>query len=247
VAAGRWHSLALRADGSLVAWGDNAYGQTALPPGLNKAVAVAAGGNHSLALRPNGTIVAWGDNCDADGRFVGQSRVPTGLNGVQAIGAGDYHSLAVRTNGTVIAWGDDSQGQCEVPANLKAVTVVGGGTHTIAVKADSTTVAWGNNWNGQCNYPTNMLDIAAVAVGESHSVFLVGLSQPKLFRAAHTAGQFNLCVPTYPGKNYALEYKTSFDAAAWTPTPPIRGNGGLLILTDPAATNAPRFYRVEVW
>ena len=247
VAAGRWHSLVLRADGSLVAWGDNAYGQTALPPGLNQAVAVAAGGNHSLALRPDGTVVAWGDNFDADGHFAGQSLVPAGLNGVQAIGAGDYHSLGVRSNGTVVAWGDDSQGQCDVPTNLNAVTVVGGGTHTIAIKADSTAVAWGNNWNGQCNYPTNLLNIAAVAAGATHSVFLVGLAQPKIFRAAHTSNQFSLCVPSYPGKNYALEYKTSLNTPAWTPTPPIRGNGGLLTLTDPAATNAPRFYRVEVW
>jgi len=35
IGAGDFHSLALRADGAIVAWGDNNYGQTNVPVGLN--------------------------------------------------------------------------------------------------------------------------------------------------------------------------------------------------------------------
>ena len=248
LAGGLWHSLALRVDGTVVAWGDNAYGQASVPSGLSNVLAIAAGGNHSLALKTDGKVVGWGDNFDANGDFVGQSVVPFGLEGVQAIGAGDYHSLAVRSNGTVVAWGDNCEGQCDALANLtNAVAVAGGGTHSLALKADSSVVAWGNNWNGQCNYPTNLFDIAAFAAGEAHSVFLAGMSQPKLLRAGDSGSQFSLYLPTYPGKTYALEYKTSLKAANWTALPAVRGNGGLQILRDSAATNSSRLYRVRFW
>jgi hypothetical protein len=248
VAGGFWHSLALRADGTVLAWGDNSYGQTAVPTGLNNVVAIAANGNHSLALRANGTVAAWGDNLDAYGTFAGQSIVPGNLNGVQAVGAGEYHSLAVRTNGTVVAWGDNSEGQCQTPANLtNAVAVTGGGSHSVAIKADSSLALWGNNWNGQCNVSTNLVDVAAVAAGNAHSVVLFGLSEPKLMRAVRVGTQFCLFLPTYPGKSYVLEYKTSLTGANWIPAATVCGYGGLQRLADSTATNSARFYRVRLW
>ena len=50
LAAGFWHSLALKSDGTVVAWGNNNPGQSTVPGGLNGVVAIAAGGAHSLAL-----------------------------------------------------------------------------------------------------------------------------------------------------------------------------------------------------
>jgi hypothetical protein len=44
--------LALRADGTMVSWGDNSYGQTNIPAGFSNAVTVACGNYHSLALTP---------------------------------------------------------------------------------------------------------------------------------------------------------------------------------------------------
>ena len=49
IAAGKYHILALRADGAIIAWGDNSAGQTSLPV-LTNVIAVAAGGYQSLAL-----------------------------------------------------------------------------------------------------------------------------------------------------------------------------------------------------
>ena len=50
IAAGVDHSLALRGDGTIVAWGDNTYGQTGVPGGLSGVSAIAAGGRHSMAI-----------------------------------------------------------------------------------------------------------------------------------------------------------------------------------------------------
>src|SRR5207253_11156506 len=62
IAAGEYHSLALQSNGTLVAWGSNSSGQTNVPSGLGRVVALAAGDNFSLALKADGTIAAWGDN-----------------------------------------------------------------------------------------------------------------------------------------------------------------------------------------
>jgi hypothetical protein len=51
IAAGEGHSLALKADGTVVSWGaDSSYGLTNVPAGLTNVVAIAAGVWHSLAL-----------------------------------------------------------------------------------------------------------------------------------------------------------------------------------------------------
>jgi alpha-tubulin suppressor-like RCC1 family protein len=54
--------VARRSDSSVVAWGDNSFGQCnvpALPPGLSY-VEVAAGGLHTVARCSDGSVVAWG-------------------------------------------------------------------------------------------------------------------------------------------------------------------------------------------
>ena len=71
MSGGVGHSLALRADGTVWAWGWNGYGQLGdgttsdrlrpVPvPGLTGVVAVAGGAFHSLALKGDGTVWAWG-------------------------------------------------------------------------------------------------------------------------------------------------------------------------------------------
>ncbi len=58
IAAGGYHSLALRPEATVVAWGDNTYGQSTVPPNLTAVSAIAAGEYHSLALKSDGTVVA---------------------------------------------------------------------------------------------------------------------------------------------------------------------------------------------
>ena len=87
--AGWWHSLALRADGSVVAWGDNSYGQCTVPPAATNVVGIAAGYSHSLALLADGTVIAWGSGA------YGATNVPTGLGNVARIAAGQDYSLVM--------------------------------------------------------------------------------------------------------------------------------------------------------
>lgn len=72
VAAGGYHTVARRVDGSLVAWGYNISGECvvpATPVGLTY-VEIAAGWGHTVARRSDGSVVAWGENSH------GQCNVP---------------------------------------------------------------------------------------------------------------------------------------------------------------------------
>ena len=57
VAGGGVHSLALKSDGTVAAWG---HLDAAIPAGLTDVIAIAAGSSHSLGLKSDGTVVAWG-------------------------------------------------------------------------------------------------------------------------------------------------------------------------------------------
>jgi len=128
IAAGRNHNLALLYNGTVVAWGDNSFGQSSTPSNLSNVVAIAAGYLHSAALCSNGTVVVWGDDT------YGQTNVPAGLTNVVAIAAGDFDTLALRRNGTVVGWGDNSYGQISVPATVvNAVAVASGNYHGLAL------------------------------------------------------------------------------------------------------------------
>ncbi len=168
VAATANHNLALKQDGTVIAWGDNTYGQTTVPSGLSGVIALATGELHSLALKQDGTVVAWGDN------FPGQTTVPSGLSGVIAVAAGAYHNLALKQDGSVVAWGDNQSGQATVPSGLSGVIAVAAGSssHSLAVKQDRSVVAWGNNSEGQTTVPNGLSGVVAVAAGYGHSLAL---------------------------------------------------------------------------
>ena len=50
VAGGTAHSVALRRDGTVVAWGTSAHGVTNVPPGLSNVVAISAAHYNNLAF-----------------------------------------------------------------------------------------------------------------------------------------------------------------------------------------------------
>src|SRR5439155_2594432 len=62
VAAIWYHTCALKNDGLVVCWGDNDYGQSTVPAGLNGVIHVAGGEFHSCALKSDGTVACWGSN-----------------------------------------------------------------------------------------------------------------------------------------------------------------------------------------
>src|SRR5205823_8554987 len=89
IAAGDLHGLALRDDGTVVAWGRNSSGQTNVPAGLTNVVAIAAGSSHSLALTGDGRIVGRGL------RNEGQTAFPSAATNVISISGGSVFSLAL--------------------------------------------------------------------------------------------------------------------------------------------------------
>lgn len=145
IAGGTEHSLAIRSDGSLWAWGSYEYGRLTTdwggsfaPRSGNRTTpfrigtdtdwkAVSAGTNHSLALKGDGTLWAWGLNDSGQLGYTAADTLRT-LSGVTFRGrktpgqvgtdsdwdkiyAGFDHSLAIRTDGTLWAWGGNSSGQ----------------------------------------------------------------------------------------------------------------------------------------
>jgi len=168
VATGVGHTLALKQDGTVVAWGGNWYGEATVPDGLSDVVAIAAGGNHSLALRRDGTVVAWGLN------HLGQATVPGGLSNVVAIAAGHFDSFAVRHDGTVVAWGSNwPDDPATVPSGLRDVKAVAAGWgHILALKQDGTVVAWGINDYGQSTVPSGLSGVVAISANWHFSLAL---------------------------------------------------------------------------
>ena len=89
VAGGGHHSLGLKSDGTIVAWGNNAHGQCDVPAPNGDFVRVAGGGSHSLGLKSDGTIVAWGRNDE------GQCDVPASGADFVAVAGRGQHSLGL--------------------------------------------------------------------------------------------------------------------------------------------------------
>jgi alpha-tubulin suppressor-like RCC1 family protein len=175
ISSGDFHSVALDQAGTVLAWGDNRFGQIVVPECLRNSPAaeVAAGNIHTLALTRDGSVVAWGPAPGQPGDY-GQCAIPSNLGHATAVAAGAVHSLALTSNGTVSAWGLNLSGQCDVPADLNNVVAIAGGMyHSLALKADGTVVAWGDNRQGQTNIPEGLAHVVAIAAGGFHNAALL--------------------------------------------------------------------------
>lgn len=172
VAGGGGQSIALKTDGTVVAWGANYYGEGVAPTNLTGVGMVSAGWYHNVALLTNGTVTAWGLNIPAIGYNL--TSVPANLTNAIVISAQALHTLALRTNGTVVAWGyNTSFGETNVPAGLTNVTAISAGYQFNLVVSNGFVVAWGDNTAGQCNVPAGLSNVVDVAAGTYHSLALL--------------------------------------------------------------------------
>ena len=167
VTAGRYHTVAVKTDGSLWAWGGNGEGQLGdgtteskyVPTRVGEAndwVAVDSGiWDYVVALKSDGSIWAWGNNSHGQlGDGTQEDRkFPTQVGEASdwaSVVAGYQHTVALKTDGTLWAWGDNFWG------GLGVGTRVGTG-------------------GGRVNVPTRVgesSDWVAVAPGWGHSVGL---------------------------------------------------------------------------
>lgn len=124
ISLGGKHTLALKDDGTVWAWGNNWHGQlgngqtlgSRTPvrvEGLSDVTAISAGWTHSLALKRDGTVWAWGSNyhhqlgnLSARHRYLAQPRRVPGLDHVKDILALYDCSIAIKIDGTPWYWGD---------------------------------------------------------------------------------------------------------------------------------------------
>lgn len=157
------HVLALRADGSVKAFGgDNLYGERLIPSGVVGAIEVAAGEFFSAALLSNGQVIVWGSDA------YGVVSVPTTVTNVMSLRAGASHLIALRGDGTVVAWGNPGDGRTSVPVGLNRVTKIAAGrAHSLALRDDGTVVAWGYNGAGQTSVPAGLANVIDIAAGGS--------------------------------------------------------------------------------
>jgi alpha-tubulin suppressor-like RCC1 family protein len=213
IATGWYHTIALRSNGTVWAWGNNLYGQIgdgtkinrALPvqiSGLSEVSAIAAGTYHSAAL-VNGRVWTWGNNFYGqlgDGTTTDRS-VPTlvpSLSEVSAIATGGAHTLAL-IGGTVRAWGWNEDGQLgnntfansRIPvtvSNLSGVSSISAGyAHSLALVGGEVR-AWGHNGYGQLGNGTlidSAIPVTAIGLSDADAIAAGGAHSI----ARHNAGR----------------------------------------------------------
>jgi alpha-tubulin suppressor-like RCC1 family protein len=124
VSAGLGYTVALKANGTVVAWGFNTKGQLGDGTNTNRSspvavigpkgvVSVSAGFDQAVALSSTGIVMSWGNN-DNGQLGVGDVNnysfplfvfISGSLGGVSSVSAGTYQTMALTSNGTVVAWG----------------------------------------------------------------------------------------------------------------------------------------------
>ena len=193
IGVAREHTLAVKTDGTLWAWGDNGKGRLGLGDindrsspvqvgSLTDWVSIAGDRASSLAIKTDGSLWSWGSPSFGqlgDGTTINRSSpVQIGaLTDWAKIAGGYFHSLAVKTDGTLWAWGKGTEGRLgdgtfitrSSPVQIGATTdwsdVSAGEFHSLAIKTDGTIWAWGRNFYGELGDGTNIRRNSPIQIG----------------------------------------------------------------------------------
>ncbi|MGH1519697.1 fibronectin type III domain-containing protein [Chryseobacterium sp. JK1] len=193
VSTGMSHSLGIKSDGTLWAWGANDFGQLGNGTNTAKTVpvqigtandwqSVSAGTFHSMAIKTNGTLWGWGLNGNSRlGDGTTNDRIfPTQITSDtnwQSVSAGDVNTVAIKTNGTLWGWGyngyaqlgDGTTNNRSTPYQIGTATnwrsVDLGSVHALAIKTDGTLWAWGTSSYGQVGDGTTATRFSPLQIG----------------------------------------------------------------------------------
>ncbi|MBC5863398.1 RCC1 domain-containing protein [Flavobacterium turcicum] len=177
IAAGGNHTLALKNDGTLWAWGLNESYQlgdgtiiaktTPTQIGIeNNWAYVSAGFYQSFAIKTDGTLWSWGPNFLG---LIGQgellrSTTPKQIgtdNNWKTVAAGLHHNFAIKTNGTLWAWGQNDNGTLgdgtlttrlspvQIGTDTDWQQVSPGSNFSIALKTNGSLWGWGSEEDGK--------------------------------------------------------------------------------------------------
>ena len=166
IAVGDNLTVGVKDDGTVVAVGNNKYGQCDVQDWTD-IVAVAAGDYHTVGLRKDGTVVAVGYN------HYGQCSVH-GWTDIVAVYAGGHQTYGVKADGTVVAAGDNGQGQCNVQKWKNIVDIGVGSMESIGLRSDGYVDAVGYKKYGVNNWKSIYGKVVDV---DSNSTGVIGLAE----------------------------------------------------------------------
>ena len=193
ISIGMGHIVALKADGTVAATGNNQDGQCEVQnwKGIKS---ICAGLRFTAGLRYNGTvIVACNKSLMKD-----FSSIVASWADVISISAGSDYLIGLKSDGTAVAVGNNKHGQCEVQGWKNLVAISTGIDHTVGLCSDGTVVATGRAQNGNCNVSawTNVVAISAgarstAALCKDGTIFYAGYRPANLDASLKYVGIFN--------------------------------------------------------
>ncbi len=177
ISAGNYHTVAIKTDGTLWAWGLNTYGQVGDGTTTNKNIPtqigtdnnwsrISAAWDNTIAIKTDGTLWTWGVNHGSefgDGSIFNYT-IPTQVgtdSNWSDINAGHYHTLAIKIDGTLWTWGGNGWGELgdgtttpkyfpiQIGTDTNWSAVSAGAYHSHALKSDGTLWSWGVNYEGE--------------------------------------------------------------------------------------------------
>jgi alpha-tubulin suppressor-like RCC1 family protein len=259
IAAGYFHSLFLKNDGSLWGMGWNALGglgDGTFEPIINRpeqivasnVTAMAAGWNHSLFIKRDGSLWAmgYGGNGELGDGAYNQTNRPELIvtSNVMAVAAGGYYSLFLKDNGSLWTMGASLEPPFNTNTNRPRQIVAGGVTamgrgyaHYLFVKSDGSLWGLGDNGQGQLGDGTNTDPSRLEQILAPYNQVLGQLL---------SGGDVLLSFEGIAGANYALERTFTLAPANWLPqaTNPANSFGALVFTNTPnPATN--NFWRIR--
>lgn len=161
IAKGKWHMLALQADGRLLAWGDNLNGALGIggepvqnrPAAVGSGFAMVAAGNfHTLAVKKDGSLWVWGANFSGQLGLPGPARnQPVRLMLGGPAGAAGAASGATTTNAASVASASSPPATVSPakPGGSQVQTISVGENHACVLLKSGVVKCWGGNQHGQ--------------------------------------------------------------------------------------------------